>query len=241
VEPLEDPDRLPIAQPSPAGHAGAAAHGLGQARPGDAGAEHEDDALERLAVVERRPASLQAWRSLGKQRRDQRPERVGNERFGHPPRLAVPCRPGEVLLRALALSKGSLIDCAGGWCWMDNRLLVFARLALAVAERVVPDRANRFAPRRYRQPQLLACILVKEHLSLDYRTAEELIAASDGLRVALGLAKAPDHSTLWWFARRRLDPDRLASALAEAVRCVQREPRSEPSRVALDSTGLWLS
>ena len=63
---------------------------------------------------------------------------------------------------------------------MDNRLLVFARLALAVAERVVPDRASRFAPRRYRQPQLLACILVKEHLGLDYRTAEELMRCPMG-------------------------------------------------------------
>ena len=46
---------------------------------------------------------------------------------------------------------------------MDNRLLRFARLAPAVAERVGPDRASKFAPRRYRQPQpqLLACLLVK--------------------------------------------------------------------------------
>jgi hypothetical protein len=89
---------------------------------------------------------------------------------------------------------------------MDNRLLRFARLALAVAERVVPDRASRFAPRRYRQPQLLACLLVKEHLGLDYRTAEELISASDGLRSSLGLTRVPDHSTLWWFARHRVGP-----------------------------------
>ena len=78
---------------------------------------------------------------------------------------------------------------------MDNRLLVFARLALAVAERVVADRASRYAPRRYRQPQLLAYILVQKHLSLDDRTAKELIVVSDGLRTALNLAKASDHSS----------------------------------------------
>src|SRR4051812_12979431 len=130
-------------------------------------------------------------------------------------------------LEHLALSRGTLGDGADRWYRMDILLLVFARLALAVAKRVVPDRASRFAPRRYCQPQLLACILVKEHLGLDYRTAEELIAASDGLRVVLGLAWVPNHSTLWWFARRRPDPDRLAEALAEMVRRAQRQPRSE--------------
>ena len=122
---------------------------------------------------------------------------------------------------------------------MDNRLLRFARLALAVAERVVPDRASRFAPRRYRQPQLLACLLLKEQLGLDYRAAEELISASDGLKSSLGLARAPDHSTLWWFTRHRVHPDLVAAALSETVRRVEPEP--EPRRVALDSTGLWLS
>src|SRR3954469_22202710 len=100
---------------------------------------------------------------------------------------------------------------------MDNRLLRFARLALAMAGQVVPDRASRFAPRRYRQPQLLACLLVEEHLGLDYRPAEELIAAPHGLRSALGLARVPDPPTLWWFPRHRVGPDLVAAALAETV------------------------
>jgi hypothetical protein len=48
--------------------------------PRDAGAEREHDALERLAVVEGWTAPSRAGRSLGEQRRDQRPERVGNQR-----------------------------------------------------------------------------------------------------------------------------------------------------------------
>ena len=121
---------------------------------------------------------------------------------------------------------------------MDNRLLRSARLALAVAERGVPDRASKFAPRRYRRPQLLACLPVKEHLGLDYRTMEEIPHASDGLRSSLGSARVPDHSTLWWHARHRVGPDLLGAALAETVRRV--EPRPEPRQIALASTGLWL-
>jgi hypothetical protein len=49
----------------------------------------------------------------------------------------------------------------------------------------------------------------------------------------------PDHSALWWHARRRVGPDLLGAALAETVRRI--EPRPEPRQIALDSTGLWLS
>ena len=83
---------------------------------------------------------------------------------------------------------------------MANRLLAFAQLAHEVAREAVPERAHRFAPKRYTQPQLLARLLVKEYLRLDYRTAQETLEASDGLRGALGLTAVPDYSTLWRFA-----------------------------------------
>ena len=101
---------------------------------------------------------------------------------------------------------------------MHNRLLAFARLAFVVAERVLPLYAHNFAQKRYTQPQLLACLLVKEYLNLDYRSAEEVLDASTGLRDALGLKRAPNHSTLWHFARHRLTPELIEQALAETVR-----------------------
>jgi hypothetical protein len=114
VQPGPDPGRLPVAEPAPAGHAAAAAHLPRQHRPGDAGADHEDDALERLAVVEGWTAALRAWRSFGEQRRDQRPERVGDERFGHPRRLTASRRLGEVPLRVLRALAEPLLERHGG-------------------------------------------------------------------------------------------------------------------------------
>lgn len=52
-----------------------------------------------------------------------------------------------------------------------NQLQAFARLAVQVAGRVMPAHGHKFAPKTYTQPQLLACLLVKEHLRLDYRAA----------------------------------------------------------------------
>lgn len=130
---------------------------------------------------------------------------------------------------------------------MPNRLLSFVRLALVVAERVLPLYAHKFAPRRYTQPQLLGCLLIKEYLNLDYRSVEEVLDASESLRSVLGLNCTPDHSTLWRFARHRLTPELIEQALAETVRLLSpgsvaddRGRTEHPMRcVALDSTGLW--
>jgi Transposase DDE domain len=134
-----------------------------------------------------------------------------------------------------------------------NQLQAFAQLALQVAQRVIPKHAHKFAPKTYTQPQLLACLLVKEHLRLDYRGAQDLLELSDGLRSALSLRQAPDHSTLWWFAQHKVTPGLLEQALSETVAalCEQPPPPRPPSgggpapkqksvQVALDSTGLFL-
>src|SRR5215204_5668409 len=87
-----------------------------------------------------------------------------------------------------------------------NRLQQFTILALAVSKRVLPNHGSKFAPKTYTQPQLLACLLLKEYLRLYYRTTQEMLELSDGLRSALQLSRTPDHSTLWWFARHKLKP-----------------------------------
>lgn len=125
---------------------------------------------------------------------------------------------------------------------MTNRLLAFARLAHEVARNAIPERAHRFAPKRYTQPQLLACLLVKEYLRLDYRTAQETLEASDGLREAIGLTVVPDYSTLWRFAHDKATADVVATALAETVRRFKasgHDPPPGPPLVAIDSTGMF--
>jgi Transposase DDE domain/Transposase domain (DUF772) len=123
---------------------------------------------------------------------------------------------------------------------MDNELLRFARLAVATARRVVPPRLSRHAGPTYHPASLLAALLLREHLRLTYRAAEDLLRLSDRLRRLLGLRIVPDHSTLWWFARHRLSPDLIAAVLHETVERAAGRLRG-PRLVALDSTGLWLS
>jgi hypothetical protein len=146
-----------------------------------------------------------------------------------------------------------------------NRLQQFTLLALAVSKSILPNHGSKFAPKTYTQPQLLACLLLKEYLRLDYRTTQEMLELSDGLRSALQLSRVPDHSTLWWFVKHKLKPELLQAALEETVRrfehSLQRSSDGNDTHegslpkghdgvsqnersarvVALDSTGLFLS
>ena len=87
---------------------------------------------------------------------------------------------------------------------------------------------------------MLAALLLRERLRLTYRGLEDLLRLSRPLRRALGLRDAPEHSTLWWFARRHASPSLLDTVLAETVRLVRDGVERAP-QVALDSTGFFLS
>jgi hypothetical protein len=80
-----------------------------------------------------------------------------------------------------------------------SQLLRFAQLALQVARPHLPPYGSKYSPKKFTQPSLLACLLVKEYLRQDYRGLEDLLASSAELRVALGLESVPDHSTFHWF------------------------------------------
>src|SRR5215217_2161097 len=85
VERPPDAGPLPVAQPPPATHPAAAAHLPRQHLPGDAALEHEQDAGQRRAILDRRTAALRA-RPMGREQgAEEGPERVGNEGCRHAP------------------------------------------------------------------------------------------------------------------------------------------------------------
>jgi len=92
-------------------------------------------------------------------------------------------------------------------------LVRFARVALEVAEVVLPDYRTKFSKRTFTQPQLLAvlCLMRYEDWTL-LRKAEVRLAKHGELRSALGLRKAPDHTMLYRFLRR-LDERALVERL----------------------------
>jgi hypothetical protein len=115
-----------------------------------------------------------------------------------------------------------------------NRLVVAAELALAVAADELPAYSCPKSPRRFTQPQLLACLVLRAYQKQTYRGIADLLAASDGLRRAVGLTRVPDYSTLQRFADRTVTPDLIDRVLGRLVERVG--PVIED--VAMDATGM---
>jgi Transposase DDE domain/Transposase domain (DUF772) len=122
-------------------------------------------------------------------------------------------------------------------------LVRFARVALEVAEAVLPDYRTKFSKHTFTQPQLLAILCLIRYEDWTLRKAEVRLAEHGELRDALGLRKAPDHTTLYRFMRR-LDEQALVAALNETVCHLAETSRAQPEEeetaatVAVDATGL---
>lgn len=120
-------------------------------------------------------------------------------------------------------------------------LLRFARVALEVAEAVLPDYRTKFSKHTFTQPQLLAVLCLMRYEDWTLRKTEVRLAEHGELRSALGLGKAPDHTTLYRFLRRLDERGALVAALNETIRRLPKPDHhgQEPAAiVAVDATGL---
>jgi hypothetical protein len=97
--------------------------------------------------------------------------------------------------------------------------------------------AHKFSPKKFTQPQLFACLVLKTFLKTDYRGLVAHLADHSDIRTALGLETVP-HFTTPQKASRRLLRQRGARRLFRTTvrRFLRRRRRLK--RAALDSTGL---
>jgi hypothetical protein len=115
-------------------------------------------------------------------------------------------------------------------------LLPMARVALQVARQILPPYRTRFSKHQFKQPQLLAVLLLMRYEDWTFREAEVRLQEHRELRAALRLQAVPDYTTLYRFLRR-LDDDAVERGVQETVRRLRRR-RSRPVSAAIDGTGL---
>jgi hypothetical protein len=114
------------------------------------------------------------------------------------------------------------------------------QVAYEAACQALPAHRHRFSPKKFTQPQLLACLVLKEFSRLDYRGLAEHLADHPDLGRMIGL-KAVPHFTTFQKAAARLFKATPARATFDAVldRAVwERVRKRRVPLAAVDGTGL---
>jgi len=111
-----------------------------------------------------------------------------------------------------------------------------AMVALAAGKEAFSDYSHVYSPHKFTQPQLFACLVLKEFEKKDYRGIRQLLIDCADLRQAIGLASVPHYTTLQKASRRLLQALPVRKLIANTVRRIQRR-RRRVKYGAADSTG----
>jgi len=116
-----------------------------------------------------------------------------------------------------------------------------ALVALEIGKEALPQYSHLCSPKKFTQPQLFACLVLKEFFKTDYRGIEAILADHSDLRKDLGLKKVP-HWTTFQKASRRLLRNAPAQKLLDATVARTRPRRRKKGRPrvklsAVDSSG----
>jgi len=111
-----------------------------------------------------------------------------------------------------------------------------ALAAYAVAQRTLPAHSHKFSPKRFTQPQLFVCLVLKVFHKTDYRGIVAILKDSPDLCKAFGLVNVPHFTTLQKASKRLLRLRVANELLHNSVKTFGN--RKKVALAAVDSTGL---
>src|SRR5450432_4321369 len=100
-----------------------------------------------------------------------------------------------------------------------------AIVALAAGKDAFSDYSHQFSPHKFTQPQLFACLVLKEFEKKDYRGIAQLLSDWPELCQVIGLESVPHYTTLQKASRRLLKLKHVRSLLEKTVRMVHKRRR----------------
>ena len=120
-----------------------------------------------------------------------------------------------------------------------RRLLLVAHRA---GRSCLPDYSHPSSPKKFTQPQLFACLVLKEFLQCDYRKLAAVLTDAPDLSAAIDLKTVPHFTTFQKAADRLLLSPRVHRLLDETLNLARHGKllRSRSRLAALDGTG-WES
>jgi Transposase domain (DUF772) len=93
--------------------------------------------------------------------------------------------------------------------------------AYALAKECVRERSSKFSRRDFTGPQLLACLVLREHQAQSYRGLVALLKDCPDWCADIGMKKVPDHNTLCRAFHKLVTPGVIERMLALSVRSAQ--------------------
>ena len=111
-----------------------------------------------------------------------------------------------------------------------------ARVALRVGRQTLAEYAHRFAPKKFTQPQLFACLVLRTFFGTDYRGIEAYLRDLPELVRVIGLKQVPDHSTLHKAVPRLFGQAMTDRTLTATVKLMMGES-DHIERLAVDGSG----
>lgn len=114
-----------------------------------------------------------------------------------------------------------------------------ALVAYETAKRALPAYRHLKSPKKYTQHQLVACLVLKEFYTTDYRGIEQILLDSSDLRTILELRDVPKYTTLHKAATRLTKKGTLDRLLHEILKTAVQEKvmKKNVLLAALDGTG----
>lgn len=116
---------------------------------------------------------------------------------------------------------------------------VVAAVAYTTAKRSLPPYLHLKSPKKFTQHQLVACLVLREFFTTDYRGIEEILNDSSNLRKILELAEVPHYTTLQKAAQRLTKKNTLDKLLREilAIAVQEKIMKKNVALSAIDGTG----
>jgi hypothetical protein len=111
-----------------------------------------------------------------------------------------------------------------------------AMVALGAGKEAFSDYSHIYSPHKFTQPQLFACLVLKEFEKKDYRGICQLLEDCPSLCQAIGLASVPHFTTLQKASRRLLTQRRVRRLIDHTVRKIRGRKR-RVAYAAVDSSG----
>lgn len=114
-----------------------------------------------------------------------------------------------------------------------------ALVAYVTAKHALPLYSHMKSPKKFTQPQLIACLVLKEFFTTDYRGIMEILTDSSDLCTVLELKEVPHYTTLQKAAHRLTRKGPLKKLMDESIAVAIATKTMSPKVAlsAIDSTG----